>query len=92
VHKFQPNPRHPTATLDYTRYGISIKNPLLVKVYMKSRYCSGKYHYIFVLMDKTKTGYLFTEYYCTCENSARTVGCCNHIMTIVWFFGYGLIS
>jgi len=37
VRKFEPslNPRHPTAALDYTRYGISVGNPLLVKAYMK---------------------------------------------------------
>jgi len=34
VRKFKPNPRHPTAALDYTRYGILVENPLLVKAYM----------------------------------------------------------
>jgi len=41
-------------------------------------------------MDKDKTGRdSVTEYYCTCESDARTVGCYSHIMTIVWFLGYG---
>jgi len=84
VRKFEPNPSHPTAALDYTKYGISVENPFLVKTYMKSRYRSGKYHHIFVLMDKAKTGRdSVTEYYCTCECGARTVGYCSHIMTIV---------
>lgn len=57
---------------------------------MKSRYRSGKHHHIFALIDKTKTGRdSVTEYYCTCESGARTVGCCSHVMTIVWFLGYG---
>lgn len=86
VRKFEPNPRHPTAALVYARYGISVENPLLVKAYMKSRYRSGKHHHIFILIDKTKTGRdSVTEYYCTCESGARTVGCCSHVMTIVWF-------
>jgi len=90
VQKFKPNPRHSTAALDYIRYRISVENPLLVKAYMKSRYRCGKHHHIFELMDKTKTGRdSVTEYYCTCESGARTVGCCSHIMTIVWFLGYG---
>jgi len=55
VRKFEPNPRHPTAALDYTRYGISVENLLLVKAYIKSQYRGGKHHYIFVLMDKAKT-------------------------------------
>jgi len=71
VRKFEPNPRHPTAALDYTRYEISVENPLLVKAYMKSRCRGGKHHHIFVLMDKGKTGRdSVTEYYCTCESGA----------------------
>jgi len=31
VRKFESNPRHPTAVLDYTRNGISVENPLLIK-------------------------------------------------------------
>jgi len=87
VRKFEPNPRHPTAVLDYTRYGISVENPSLVKAYMKFRYRGRKHHHIFVLIDKAKTGDSVTEYYC--ESDAQTVGCCNHIMTIVRFLGYG---
>jgi len=57
---------------------------------MKSRYRGGKHHYIFILMDKGKTGRnSVTEYYCTCESGAQTVGCCSHMMIIVWFLGYG---
>jgi len=32
------NQRHPTAALDYTRYGILVENLLLVEAYMKSQY------------------------------------------------------
>lgn len=27
-------------------------------------------------------------YYCTCKNGARTVGCCVHILTVIWYLGY----
>ncbi|XP_058797712.1 uncharacterized protein LOC131667948 [Phymastichus coffea] len=89
VQKFSPPPRHRTATIDYARYEIDVKNPLLIKAYMKSRYRSGKYHHIFILVDKAKTGRdSILEYYCTCESGSRTVGCCSHVMTIVWYLGY----
>jgi len=56
------------AILDYTKYGISVENPLLIKAYMKSRY-RGKHHHIFVLMNKAKIGQdSVTEYYCTCKS------------------------
>jgi len=79
VRKFEPNLRHPTAALNYTKYGILIENPLIVKAYMKSRYRDKKHHHIFVLMDKAKTGRdSVTEYYCTRESGVRTVDCCSH--------------
>lgn len=91
VQKFEPNPRHyRTSDLDYVNHGIVIIDPLLVKAYMKSRYRSGKNHHIFVLVDKSKSGKdAIVEYYCTCESGSRTVGCCSHIMTIIWYLGYG---
>lgn len=89
IQKFAPQFKHRTTTLDYTQYGIAIEKPLLIKAYMNSRYCSEKCHHIFVLVDKAKTGRdSIREYYCTCESDARTVGCCSHIMTIVWYLGY----
>jgi len=88
VQKFNPRPKHPSAALNYEKYGISVEEPTLIKAHMKSRYRSGKYHYIFVLIDKAKTERdSIREYYCTCESGARTAGCCSHVMTIVWFLG-----
>jgi len=54
---------------------------------MKSRYCSGKHHHIFVLKLDKSGRYLIREYYCTCESSARIVGCCDYVMTIIWYLG-----
>ena len=29
-----------------------------------------------------------TGWFCTCKCGARTVGCCAHICSVVWFLGY----
>ena len=90
VQKFSAPPRHRPATLDYVRYEIEVKDPLLIKAYMKSRFRSGKYHHIFIPVDKAKTKIdSMCEYYCICESGSRTVGWCSHIMTIVRYLGYG---
>ncbi|KYN23462.1 hypothetical protein ALC57_04098 [Trachymyrmex cornetzi] len=90
VSKFQPDARHRTAAIRYTDFNITIQDPILIKAYMKSRYRGGKHHHIFVLFDKALTGRnSIKEYFCTCESGARTVGCCSHIMTIIWYLGYG---
>lgn len=88
VQKFNPNRRHPSAAVNYENYGISVQQPMLIKAY-KSRYRGDKHHYIFVLIDKSKTSRdAICEYYCTCESGARTAGCYSHVMTIVWYLGY----
>lgn len=90
VQKFQPNPRNPLSKLNYANFGITVTDPLLVKAYMKSRFRSTKNHHIFVLVDKSKTGReSIVEYFCTCETGSRTVGCCSHVMTIIWYLGHG---
>ena len=29
-----------------------------------------------------------TGWYCTCKIGARTVGCCPHVASVVWYLGY----
>lgn len=90
VHKFEPNPRNRISALDYASHGINVKDPVLVKAYMQSRFRGSKNHHIFVLIDKSLTGRdTIVEYFCTCETGSRTVGCCSHVMTVIWYLGYG---
>lgn len=43
-----------------------------------------------MLVDKSKSERdSIVEYFCTCETGSRTVGCCSHVMTIIWYLGYG---
>lgn len=90
VQKFEPKTGHRLSELKYDDFGIDIEDPLLVKAYMKSRFRSTKSHHIFVLVDKSKTGRnAIVEYFCTCETGSRTAGCCSHVMTVIWYLGYG---
>lgn len=90
VQKFEPNQKHKTAALNFANYGIIIDDPLLIKAYMKSHFRSGKNYHIFILVDKSQSRRSsLVEHFCTCESGARTVGCCSHIMTIIWYLGHG---
>lgn len=31
---------------------------------------------------------LILGYYCTCKTGARTLGCCAHVTSIIWYLGY----
>lgn len=60
--------------------------PVLLLAQLDSRYRNRKYHNTFILVntighdEKTVLGYC-----CECYNGLRTVGCCSHVMTVIWF-------
>lgn len=64
-------------------------NAMLIFTPMSSRFRSNKTHDVYVLYDASKTNRENILYYCTCQHGRRTVGCCSHVMTIVYYFGYG---
>lgn len=62
--------------------------PLLLLAQMDSRYRNKKYHNTFVLVNTIGpeiNEHIVLGYYCECYNGLRTVGCCSHTMTVLWF-------
>ena len=87
VLRFDPPARSPFR-IDYANWDIEVEQPMLFKAKMASRFRSAQHHYQFVVTDGSKTGRdAIIELYCTCESGARTVGCCSHIMCILWYMG-----
>lgn len=63
--------------------------PILLMIQLSSRYRSQKHHNTFVLVNTIGSGEnAVLEYCCECYNGLRTVGCCSHIMTLIWFALY----
>lgn len=61
----------------------------LVRSKIKSRFQSQKIHKTYVLVDAKKCSVSsILGYCCTCKNGLRTIGCCSHVMLIIWYFGY----
>ena len=43
----------------------------------------------YVLVDAEKAGgEAVIEHCCQCKSGLRTVGCCVHIMTVLWYLGF----
>lgn len=64
-------------------------SPKLFLAQFKSRYISRKRHNTFVLIDQNGNGEnSVLAYCCECYNGLRTVGCCSHVMCIIWFILY----
>ena len=80
--------RNITAT-NIERYGIFVEDPILIKARIQSRHVNRNKYYVYLLSNRNGEGTeAIAEYYCTCKNGCRTVGCCAHVMTIIWFLGY----
>lgn len=68
---------------DFFSHGKQLK---LLMARMKSRFRSNKAHDAYILIDTLGEGEnCVMAYCCTCYNGLRTVGCCSHIMSIIWF-------
>jgi hypothetical protein len=80
--------RH-TGPLQLTSHDISADDPMLTREWIQYRHRNSTKYYIYVL-DVAKSGAeSLIEYYSQCKNGLRSVGCCAHIMTVLWFLGYG---
>lgn len=61
----------------------------LIRGRIKSRHVSRKQYYVYILIENDipgRTG--IVEYCCSCLVGRRTLGCCAHVMTLVWYLGW----
>lgn len=62
------------------------KSPILLLAQINSRFRSRKTYNAFVLIDRNGNAEnAVLSYCCECYVGLRTVGCCSHVMTILWF-------
>jgi hypothetical protein len=78
--------------LSLTSHGFSVdgRDSMLIRGRIQSRHrCSFRY-FIYILIDRKRGGVeTVWGYCCSCPNGLRTVGCCSHIATVLWFLGLG---
>lgn len=61
-------------------------DPLLLTISLKSRFVSNRTYRVYVLFDKNESSHRsILHYCCTCKVGKRTVGCCSHIMALIYF-------
>jgi len=69
---------------------INTEFPGVVRAKMESRFSGAKKtHNVWIEYDPSKSGVnAITGYYCKCKQGARTVGCCSHSCSVMWFLGH----
>ncbi|CAG7717260.1 unnamed protein product [Allacma fusca] len=79
-----------TATDGEYHFHIHRELPNLIRVKMASRYRSGTIHSLWIQYRPGGEGHgSITGWYCRCQSGARTLGCCAHIVSVIWYFGIG---
>lgn len=69
--------------------------PGFLAICIYSRFRQRIIHRLWIAYDNENRGLanvnaddLIFGYYCTCQCGARTIGCCAHIASMLWFLGY----
>lgn len=65
------------------------EKPMFISAEIKSRFRSRQTHNVYIFYDFTVCEQSKFMYLCDCQHGQRTVGCCSHVMTVVWYFGCG---
>ncbi|XP_028165256.1 uncharacterized protein LOC114356347 [Ostrinia furnacalis] len=61
----------------------------LLRGRIQSRHISRKTYFIYILVDSSRRGReAILKHYCNCIVGRRTVGCCAHIMSIIWYLSW----
>lgn len=65
---------------------ISNNSSWLLRGRIKSRHVSSKTYFTYMLLDSSLNGReAIKQYYCNCLVRKRIVGCCCHVMSIIWY-------
>lgn len=76
---------------DLSLFNMPSNNVQLLRMHIKSRHISSKVYYCYVLIDvdnRDRGLECIKNYCCSCLTGRRTIGCCSHVMCIVWFLGW----
>jgi hypothetical protein len=78
--------------LSLNSHGFSVdgRDLMLIRGRIQSRHRGSFRYFIYILIDRKRGGVeAVWGYCCSCPNGLRTVGCCSHIATVLWFLGLG---
>lgn len=61
----------------------------LLRGRIQSRHISRKTYFIYILVDSSRRGRdSIVMHYCNCIVGRRTVGCCAHVMCVIWYLSW----
>lgn len=75
--------------IELYRHHELVNNRSLIRGRIQSRHVRSKQYYTYILVNPTREGRESIEdYYCSCIHGRRTIGCCAHIASMVYFLSW----
>uniref|UniRef100_A0A2A4J551 SWIM-type domain-containing protein n=1 Tax=Heliothis virescens TaxID=7102 RepID=A0A2A4J551_HELVI len=70
--------------------GVNVSpNCFLLRARIAGRHISRKVYFVYILINSNDSGRsAIKKYCCNCIVGRRTVGCCAHVMTVIWYLGW----
>lgn len=64
-------------------------DPFILRAKLKSRHIGNRSYFVYIATGRGLQGrQAILGYFCFCAAGKRTLGCCSHVMTILWYLGY----
>ncbi|CAK1590054.1 unnamed protein product [Parnassius mnemosyne] len=61
----------------------------MIRGRLQSRHVRARQYYVYIIIDRLLSGrQAIAHYYCSCIIGKRTIGCCSHIMCIIWYMSH----
>lgn len=65
------------------------ENMWLLRAKIHSRHAGNRTYFVYILINNSLEGReKIHEHYCSCVVGRRTLGCCSHTMSIIWFMAW----
>lgn len=70
-------------------FGIIAQQPWLARAEIQSRHRNNTTYFVYILINNALEGRnKIIEHNCSCIVGKRTLGCCAHVMCIVWYMAW----
>ena len=71
-------------------YKIDVHNlaPGLLRIRIQSRHINAKKYFCWIEYNSGNANEQIVAWFCQCKAGQRTVGCCAHVASVIWYLGH----
>ena len=73
-----------------SEYKIDVHNlaPGLLRIRIQSRHVNAKQYFCWIEYNSGNANAQIVAWFCQCKAGQRTVGCCAHVASVIWYLGH----